>query len=271
MSDSLPASFGNEYGNSEPLKMSLQNFISDVQTAVFFDNDKNKIDEVVQACGNIIKGIQIPETSAAGASEKFGSLQMNLLRTKLKNKAYFDYTTKTYPSDVYDIKSGIQDSHLAECDMWLDETKGVRRAAIFDWDRTLTMFEGFGFDTYGGFTFEDLLRYLFGGDERYEKLQAYLQKLHSQNVELIILTNNGACGNPNPAAANFYKQMVDTFMNGLPYTLICSKVTANRHKGEAIKKDSRFSKCAASGGKRKTRGKKKRSTTRKRNGRLRSH
>ncbi len=300
----LPASFNNEH-NGNVYKQNLQSFLqgpgeqqqavvnnpnqpvvnpnqqeaieqvnkvlddNQIQQAIFFDNDHTNIVLVYKACGNIISCVEIPESSSAGPTLNYGTPYMDHLRNRLKDKQYFDFLASIQRFDTLDIVSGIQSRHLAQLQEWMENTATFpRRAAIFDWDRTLTMFEGFSLESYEGLKWGSILRYLMGGDKRFNGLRRMFQMLHEQNIQIIILTNNGACGSPDEEMYRlFFQGLVEAFLDPIPFTLICSRYTARGHKGNAIRQDPRFTGCVAQalskGGKRKTKGKGKRKSKRK--------
>jgi hypothetical protein len=287
MNESIYSNESNEKNNGNILKQNLQTFLqppvtsnqqseqlnevlqqTDIQKAIFFDNDKKKIEQVRKACGNIITLVEVQETSSSGPFEYFGTKWMNHLRNRLADKTYFDYLASLGQTDTLDKFSGIQKRHLDALEEWIKTTADYpRRAAIFDWDRTLTMFEGFSLNFYEGLSYEPVLRYLLGGDVRYQALLSMFQTLHALNIQIIILTNNGACGSPdNEDYRLFFQEMSKELLYTIPFTLICSRYTANGHKGVAIRQDPRFTGCVAQqslaqvlpkGGKRKTKSKSK--------------
>ncbi len=228
-------------------------FVGTIQSGIFFDNDAHKVEQVTSACGNIIEGVNIPETSGE-FYEKYEEKFMKQLRERFEDTTFFDYMASKYDGDYIDKLSGIRKTHIDTLLDWMERTKELtRRAAIFDWDRTLTVFEGFPIVQYEGLTYNHILTYLFGGDKRLAAVRRVFQLLNENNIQIIILTNNGACGNPEDEYIRIYFQgMVNKLLNGIPYTLICSRLPPfNGHKGEAIKADSRFTKCATRGGRRK--------------------
>jgi hypothetical protein len=230
----------------------------DVQTAIFFDNDIHKIKQVQKSCGNLITGISVPESPGQFAVTLFE--MGRILRGSSKALQYLNFlktsTSETY--EPYDSVSGIQQVHIDQANQWLGQTTGMRRAAIFDWDRTISMTEGIlPFYDKTKFSYEDWLCYLCGGDSRMEMLRSFMHLLDKNSVEIIILTNNGSCGDPAyPDRADIFKNLVDTLLQGIPYTLICSKYTADGHKGVAIKADPRFRSCKVTRGGRRRRSKK---------------
>jgi hypothetical protein len=64
----------------------------------------------------------------------------------LNPNAYVDLLKSHHiDTDAYDPDSGIEQNHIRILNRWLTNTKDSKehRAAIFDWDRTLTKVEGF--------------------------------------------------------------------------------------------------------------------------------
>ena len=114
-------------------------------------------------------------------------------------------------NDPYDPVSGIRASHIDELRTWLDELAledYSKVAVIFDWDRTITMFEGIikysilqskmteqelpeaGQNTIN----ESMITYLLGGMDRLTMIRNMLNMLSEKGVQIFILTNNGSCG-----------------------------------------------------------------------------
>jgi hypothetical protein len=293
-------------GNAPPQE-SLASFLNaqNFEAAIFFDNDQHKIDQVQQACGNIIRCVKVGETSHDGTLHFYTEKHMKELKNKLQDKKYFNFLLSLIPrwyaenptrppeenphvSDAYDIESGVQTPHIEELNSWIQETSTLsKRAAIFDWDRTLTMFEGFPIKTNATTTFEQRLRYLLGGDERYDQIRNMLRDLHTQGIEIFILTNNGACGNPHYGNLfpNLVTDLFSRIIPGIPFipaTILCSRQAPyHGHKGRAIKSVTGFGACvrqqAPSAGNQTQGGKRRRKTkrgkkirkTRKQNGRVR--
>ena len=228
--------------------------------AIFFDNDAYRIAEVGEFCSTI-RLVPVRETEGLTATlftdERFEEYTDSL-----------DYNTYLHAiqdagvvSDFLDPVSGIEDDHIEAFDAWLEETEGVpNRVALFDWDRTITVIEGFYGENLARFVEwreqietslpqwrEDTLIYLCGGEERLAKLRAMFMRGHAAGVQNIVLTNNGACG-----AANF-TNLAEHLFHPLPVTAICGKFY-NYHKGEALRAQPQFSTlCASSGGRRKSR------------------
>jgi hypothetical protein len=251
--------------------------------AIFFDNDSDNIDEPGKGVSSVCRDkmmtcIKINETEniqkcnwseepLKSYIEQFGNenIYLNALRIK-------------YDSDKIDIVSGIQDKEISILNDWIEKTEslGDGRAAIFDWDRTLTIFEGLVLgrgsiskllqdfikttplksekhdllqDFSKEITSEDILLYLLGGEERLQKIREMFQNCYLNQVSIYILTNNGLAKNNDS-----YKELLAYLFDGIPYTLIYSG--DGQGKGIHLKKIDKFANlCGVFTG-----GKKKRNT-----------
>lgn len=239
--------------------LSVSELAQQFDAACFFDNDFKKIKEVQTSCGNLIECFLINETPTN-----------DLKSTPLTELPFYNPEDSSYEfiqlllstgntHDVYDKLSGIDESTLSQALLWFNKTKKLKkRAMIFDWDQTLTVFNSFWNITLPNY--ESYLSYLMGGDERLRLIQTNLKEFSNEGIHIIILTNNTACGQN-----DIFLKVVDTLLKGTNYSVICSSYTAQGNKGRAITQDSRFKGCnPTKGGKRrKTRGKKKQRSTRK--------
>ena len=186
------------------------------QHAIFLDNDFNKITQVGQLCYKI-KCIKINESSSYSEIPWNTDPLKSYMRDKISMLNSYVKLIKTLPKvigDMYDDRSGINESNMNDLRQRVDALpKGESKAVIFDWDRTLTMFEGvfpytylmskklkpdfltnMNNEQYHKQLLEDMLIYLFGGEERLQLIRRMLNELHAKGVTLFILTNNGSCG-----------------------------------------------------------------------------
>lgn len=121
----------------------VANAASQYEYAIFFDNEPKRIDEVEQYCKNI-QCVKINETAERLLMTKFTDpiytefLARNDI-TKETNQ-YYNYISRAVYKDALDLLSGINPENVDTLNSWIEETNG-KRAAIFDWDRTLTVFE----------------------------------------------------------------------------------------------------------------------------------
>ena len=113
-------------------------------------------------------------------------------------------------SHGYDPESGItitQIEHFTQLVLSKPERQQEIHSFIFDWDRTLSIFEGLyavtptvkdmldSISHYGhDITISDVACYYFGGLARIEKLQQLWKALTSRGIEIWVLSSNPAVG-----------------------------------------------------------------------------
>lgn len=212
---------------------------------LFLDNDFTQI-HLVRASLPRIETIHIPE------SEIVRPQPLSEIQRQLESLSGQSFTTNRYierafrirqnPQHLYDPVSGIQESHIAHVDSWIQRTNGSsHRALLIDWDRTLTMFEGYIGDDEGGIIgnrieyYEDLLTFLLGGAPRLAAIRSMLHRAHDAHIDMYILTNNGGCNDIPSGFNHFVKQLFQS----IPYVLICGKEYGG-HKGRALESYPEF-------------------------------
>lgn len=231
-----------------------------IGAAIFFDNDANRIAEVGAFC-NTIRLVPVRETEGLRPT-LFTAEHFEDYIDSLDYNTYLDAIQDVgIVSDLLDPVSGIEDDHIEVFDAWLEETEDIpNRVALFDWDRTITVIEGFYGEDLAQFVAarevietplstwrEDALLYLCGGAERLTKLRAMFTRAHAAGVQNVVLTNNSACGEDN------FTNLVEHLFHPLPVTPICGRFY-NFHKGQALRAQPQFSTlCASSGGRAKSR------------------
>ena len=218
--------------------------MSGIEAAIFFDNKKDHLDEVHTKHRNI-KLVKIPDYKGSYYPKPL-SMNSGPLKTMIDSLGPNAYVTllrnHDIDTDAYDPNSGIEQNHIRILNRWLTNTKDDKqnnsRAAIFDWDRTLTKVEGF-YPLYKGqerHMFEDTLLYLFGGHKRLLKIRGMFQHLASEGVEIFILTNNEA------SITTFYKRMIHVLSPLIPLeNIICATLLYHGNKGEAFENHTKLS------------------------------
>jgi len=105
-----------------------------------------------------------------------------------KNKQYLD---KDH------VNNGITREQVAQLDSWLTIHDNMERSAIFfDWDRTITCVEGMVTEGLlealqaGTVTYDDLLVFLMGGEERLQMIKDMFKNIKEHNIKFFILTFN---------------------------------------------------------------------------------
>jgi len=210
--------------------------IGGIQSAIFFDNKKEHLDEVFTKHRNI-KLVKIPDTEP----EPNNPINSGPLKSLIESLGTNVYVTmlqeKGIDHDAFDPVSGIETKHIQVLNRWLRTAEG-KKAAIFDWDRTLTKVEGFYplVNSTQRFLYEDTLLYLFGGHKRLAKIRAMFKKLHEQDVEIFILTNNPA------STTMFFKRMILVLSPFIPLSnIICATLLYRGDKGMAFENHERLS------------------------------
>ena len=240
------------------------NTAADYEAAIFFDNADNHINQVRTSCPYNVKLVKVNETApyydirGIRHSKPVYALDQEPLKSylaSLGDNLYHQMLLNfQYTDDTYDHVSGINDANLATGRAWIASTADkAPRAAIFDWDRTITVFEGIvpvkdprllpyfeKFITETGITYEQFLKdavlYFAGGATRLEKLRTFMRELHAAGIAIHILTNNDGCGE------EYYTDLVKTFFGDIPYSsIICSK-DYRGDKGKALFSTPRFKK-----------------------------
>lgn len=242
-----------------------------IEKAIFFDNDASRLEQVHGVCRDI-RLVAIPETNPFYESSLhvgvLGWFYYSLLSDNnlyahalLNNNINFDF---------FDPVAGIEEEHIEQLRDWIEETNDTpNRAALFDWDRTITVIEGYRtlksltssynspsewFDsigkTYEDFK-EDTLIYLCGGNERLQMLRNMFQMVHEKGISLFVLTNNTGCGTPE------FTELMKKLFGALPVRSICGKFF-DFHKGMALREHRQFATlCAPRGGRRRRRATRK--------------
>ena len=212
-----------------------------IEAAIFFDNKKEHLDEVHTKHRNI-KLVKIPDVKGTYFPKPLpmNSGPLKTMIDSLGPNAYVDLLKSHHiDKDAYDPVSGMEQNHIRILNRWLANTKEDKnRAAIFDWDRTLTKVEGF-YPLYKGnerHMFEDTLSYLFGGHKRLLKIRGMFQHLSEQGVEIFILTNNEA------SITTFYKRLIHVLSPHIPLeNIVCATLLYHGHKGEAFENHTKLS------------------------------
>ena len=180
--------------------------------------------------------------------------------------------------EMLDEGSGIAEQDIEALGDWISEHEGQRVAVLFDYDRTLTVFEGGNFlgnsfeemlsmleREYGvspeGLTVEGMAEYYVGGIKRLRRLQSMFDALYEiPSLSLYVLTNNPICIHKRL----FFTQILSILTRGRPLQMLCS-FAFNSNKKRAIQSDPLLAPlCSAKGGKRKTRRHKRMNQTRRR-------
>lgn len=248
---------------------------ADYDSALFLDNDLTYIEQL-KWCPNItsihVGGIQgsPPEVNIVYGPE-YEEFRAGLSDEGRAAMKFF--CINFYNRDLYDVSSGIKEEHIEQTLNWA-EGDG-KKAILIDFDRTLSVIEGFSADDYPNtltfkqrypqpeITAEGYINYLVGGTVRLYRLRAMLTLLYAQGIDIFILTNNPGCMN----SPVYFNDLVSVITEGRPVNYICGLRFGGNKYDAVINTPGFASVCAAQGGrrrnKRKThRQKQKQKTTR---------
>lgn len=236
--------------------------------AIFFDNEQNNLVTVGSICPTITV-VKVPESPRDGLfAPSYPTIRYDASPLKeyiivngFETNGYYRFCIAADQiDDTFDHVSGLKHEHADILNNWIQSTVGPgKRVAIFDWDRTITLFEGI----LGGgskLSFEELfqkydvtddpnpvesaLLYLCGGAGRLAMLRTMFQNCVTNNVDVIILTNNAtASGVPFQQVIKAIAptaRVIISASNALP-----SEIRGN--KGEVLKRDDQFSTLCTTG------------------------
>jgi hypothetical protein len=224
--------------------------MTEYRAAIFFENDEGQQFHVENTCKTPcnIEIIKIPETrSLRDIPWAFPPLEKLIADNNLYENTYLTFIqSQGIQGDQYDLVSGIQQQHLEVLRKWIERTKDqIPRVALFDWDRTITVFEGNYYPASRQMLSEtlegvpealerDTVRYLCGGDARVGLIQEMFQLCKDNDVEITILTNNSQCTD----YFEDFERLLQVF-GDFTYNYICSsKFRSN--KGLALQKTAGY-------------------------------
>ena len=126
-------------------------------------------------------------------------------------------------SHGYDPNSGITIPQLEQFTQLVLSDKHTLNNFIFDWDRTLTMFEGLYAISptvqdmlneigLSNISVSDVGYYYFGGIERVRQLQKLWKALTSKGIDIWVLSSNPAVGK----LPQFFLDLLDSLYLPLP-------------------------------------------------------
>lgn len=268
-------------------------------TGIFFDNAYNHIKAFRDHTkfSTIDVGETSPDFSLPTDSPIYTDF---IIASDLKNNAITKITKLVYSTVRYDPNAGIKEAHVEEFYRWISD--GIlsentfaphNKVAIFDWDRTITLFEGHDLpaskiDHSLEFTdemlhaawistLEEMKLFNPSHASRYDVIINWLEEQVMTVEEFILFLCGGETRvkmlremfarckesgthviiltNNTGCVKNYFKKMVDVLINGIcPYEIICSYQEPYRgHKENFIYLDDRFVNMRLTGGSRRVR------------------
>lgn len=134
-----------------------------------------------------------------------------ILKGSKNSKNYTTEFLKRHPNNkyaqhLYSLKNresgtciGFSEKEAIELTTWANKLIKHNKAAIFDWDGTLSVIEGVVLPTtesemkmyhHKNISFHEIAHYYCGTKYRFSWLRSMFEYLHNKNVEIFILTNN---------------------------------------------------------------------------------
>jgi hypothetical protein len=168
------------------------------KSIIFFDNDERIISGFLEKCTKI-HTIKVYESEF---TTPLILIKENMLPPEIySNPAYLYYKSNAELAELpYDIYGGLQTKDLIILKKWLIDSEinsdsYKNRVAIFDFDRTISIIDGFDplAELKGQFTTNEHMEFLCGGQKRLYWLQDFFQILTSNNIDIKICTNNPGC------------------------------------------------------------------------------
>ena len=225
--------------------MNVATLVSPFDAGIFLDNSEKHRNDVLAACTGKITAPIVPETSPELSEMHTNSSDfryfLRQLSTNTKESAAKIFIAYRKEKESYDPNSGINATTVQEIKEWVDANKKKRLVALFDFDRTLTVMEGGLFlknsveelrdmfekelvatnplltSAVNEFNVLTFAEYLAGGTKRLEMLQEMFDFLYTNNVTIILLTNNTACS----SRRSLFKEIVEVFTQDRPFEIIC--------------------------------------------------
>lgn len=223
--------------------------------AIYFENDPCQIEQVEAVFSNILQTIRIAEspvdqlrTDLSTIAKRFNLTPENNVYLEMQSLKAIHLKQKQFEN--FDSKSGIQLIHIEQLRNWINDTDHLpQRVALFDWDRTITMFESikilepeFKSDFKGlhdrtsnrPWTVYDVREHtlrLALSPLRLGLLRQTMSMLFRKNIDIVLITNNQGC--VDDKFGGYWRALVDQFFGSTPYKLI-SSLRYHGNKGFAL-------------------------------------
>lgn len=178
---------------------------------LFFDNDPKNFEEIKNNALPI-ECIHVEEIPIHAFELHYNSYKLNKWNRYVKWLEDNVDIEKSLESDTSPSKA-LNDNHIAYIKKWANNTNEMykQRYVLFDWDRTLSMWEGFytfnndrkpfikiiangrNYFKLDDLFAEDMITYLLDNEtHRLEKIKNLISELLDKNIEVIIVTNNSS-------------------------------------------------------------------------------
>lgn len=144
---------------------------------------------------------------------------------KYKNNKYINALKTNSFGEKYTPVEGFTERHINIVYTWINLHKENPLYLIFDWDRTLSVCEGFDTnyklindiykgkytknDEYKSQVYHDILEYLMGGKIRHDMLKNFFSDIceKHKNVEILVITSNPSAAESNIKRIHFFNMV----------------------------------------------------------------
>lgn len=155
---------------------------------LFLDNDKKKFLGAKQAG---IQQLHIEDNEPHSFFQEGDRSEFSYA------KNYSIHQKVTVPNSVGERKeentsNGITNHHIDKVKKWCEDYEHRKKIVFIDWDRTITVVEGF-IANLSLNNFRDELLFVIGGKARLKQMQEFFKYLRKHDVDVFIVTNNGFC------------------------------------------------------------------------------
>jgi len=175
-----------------------------VKPGLFFDDDMSNILEMKRSC-NMIESYYVDINT-----HRYPIRKENYLNAMVeRGNAFAIALNALYSSDEAEEPGpmfGLNDTEIDIINEWIDNSEHLPdRFVVFDWDNTLSLSKGFygitgeqaraisieqNLDIEYTFTPSDIISYLFGDDDRLNKIKAVISRLFDKGINVYIITRN---------------------------------------------------------------------------------
>ena len=156
-------------------------YIMSISNIVFYDDDLINIMEISK--------LSIPSILISNKPVDLNYKEKHNYHKNFVNNSYYDYFKSAgTPSQ------GFYMDHAKDLLAWIHKTDNP--IVLFDWDRTITCFDGFSIENYpfsyssNGIDPNDVIEYICGGYSRLNLLSFVFNAIRKEKGEIFIVTNN---------------------------------------------------------------------------------
>jgi hypothetical protein len=173
--------------------MSLRNDTKSI-AILFLDNDNQHITDLSKH----IKFLEVVKVddSLPNPLRSGSLLKRSYTKYFVEKRNKYAILSERVGEEPYIPSNGINNSDIKTIDKWLKKSaKIATKIILFDWDRTISVVEGFLSTSKIADFLQDTMEYLLGGGKRVETLRSLFKKLHKNKVHVFVVTNNSAAEN----------------------------------------------------------------------------